>query len=46
VSSKSHIIVTEKGKAWLKIILSIPYPKRAWVDYLKNVIVVDDEDLL
>ena len=23
--------VTDKGKAWLRLILSVPYPKQAWV---------------
>ena len=30
--------ITEKGKAWLKTILSVPYPQKVWVDENGNVI--------
>jgi len=30
--------ITEKGKAWLKTILSVPYPQKVWVDENGDVI--------
>ena len=33
-----HPQVTDKGKAWLKLILDVPYPRQVFVDQNNNVI--------
>ncbi len=38
----NRIQVTEKGRAWLKVILSTEYPSLAWVD--KNGQVIDTKN--
>jgi len=30
--SEGSFVVTEKGAAWLKMILNVPYPTLAWID--------------
>ena len=38
MTHRSGYEVTDKGKAWLKTILAVPYPKKVWVDRDGNVI--------
>jgi DNA-binding PadR family transcriptional regulator len=36
--TEKYFITTEKGDAWLKLILQVPYPKQAWVDSNNKII--------
>jgi len=38
----STIRVSPKGKAWIKMILLTPYPKRAWIDDHNNIIDIEE----
>lgn len=34
--------LTDKGKAWVKLILNTPYPEQVFVDQNKNIISIDE----
>ena len=31
-TDEKHIEITQRGRAWLNMLLATPYPKQAWID--------------